>query len=84
LKSNNLNPGDKFIITADESIYGESLSDLYIKNVNTNTYTVIENPILALNVVSIEDSGKIVYLNSSIRQYDNGDYKYHILGTNNT
>ena len=43
-----------------------------------------ENPILALNIVSIEDSGKIVYLNNSVKQYNvdvnNVNYKYHILG----
>jgi hypothetical protein len=34
---------------------------MYIDN------TIKENPIIALNIVSIEDSGKIVYLNSDVR-----------------
>jgi hypothetical protein len=39
---------------------------------------------IALNLVSIEESGRIVYLNSDLLQYNktyNQDvYKYHILG----
>ena len=84
LKDNPLNPGDKFIVTANKEIYEQSLADLYTfdgKNFNIN-----ENPIIALNLVSISDSGKITYLNSDIIKYDQniGDtkYKYHILGSN--
>lgn len=78
LKNDNLNPGDKFLICADEQIYEEKLSDL----VKDNEF--VEHPVLALNVVSIEDSGKIIYLNSDIKHYDkqynDSSYKYHILG----
>jgi len=35
---------------------------------------------LALNIVSIEDSGKITYLNSDLIRYNKNNYKYHILG----
>jgi hypothetical protein len=41
----------------------------------------VEHPRLALNVVSIEDSGRIVYLNSDIRDYTKSGYAYHILGS---
>jgi hypothetical protein len=41
---------------------------------------LIDNPIIALNIVSIEDSGKITYLNSEVRQYQVGKYSYSILG----
>ncbi len=79
LKNDYLNPGDKFIITADSNIYTEAIKDLQI---NDNLF---QNPIIALNIVSIEENGKIVYLNSDVRQYEkihNGDtYKYTILGT---
>ena len=82
LKQDNLNPGDKFIITSGDDIYEEAIKDMYIDN------TIKENPIIALNIVSIEDSGKIVYLNSDVRQYKTtiGDktYKYNILGSSNT
>lgn len=78
LKNDNLNPGDKFLICADEQIYEEKLSDLLQND------EFVEHPVLALNVVSIEDSGKIVYLNSDLKQYTkqyNADtYQYHILG----
>jgi hypothetical protein len=74
------------------------LSDLFVaidKDLNTvkdTDYQPISNPVIALNVVSIEDSGKIVYLNSDIRSYEvvndykvdgtnhSAIYKYHILG----
>lgn len=82
LKNDNLNPGDKFIVCADPNIYNERLEDLWVKE--DSDYRLIDHPILALNVVSIEDSGKIIYLNSDIRQYTKNvsdvSYKYHILG----
>lgn len=101
LKNDNLNPGDKFLICSNKEIYNERLADLYIdkdsKYFNNpeddpNGFELVDNPIIALNVVSIEDNGKIVYLNSDIKQYTinnnytiNGasyedTYKYHILG----
>lgn len=83
LKDDKLNPGDKFIISSNDQIYNQPLQDLLVKDSEGN-YNPIENPIIALNVVSIEDSGKIVYLNSDILQYEKTlkgvDYKYHILG----
>ena len=75
LKKDNLNPGDKFIVTANESIYKEALQDMFYQG------SPVDNPRLALNVVSIEDSGRIVYLNSDIRDYTKGDFTYHILGS---
>ena len=83
LKDDNLNPGDKFLICASDSIYDERISDLWVKQSN-GSFNLVDNPIISLNVVSIEDSGKIIYLNSDIRKYDinhNGKtYKYHIAG----
>ena len=90
LKHDSLNPGDKFIISANESIYQERLADLQTSTENSE-YKPVSNPVLALNVVSIEDSGKIVYLNSSLRTYefnsgqdDSIKYNYHILGSSET
>ena len=84
LKNSNLNPGDKFIITAkndaEESITEEKLADLWENK--DNEFILKEHPIIALNVVSIEDSGKIVYLNSTTRQYEFNNHKYHILEKN--
>lgn len=106
LKNNNLNPGDKFLICANDDIYDEKLADLWVDRdkdyyegsgyEDPHDFELIKNPIIALNVVSIEDSGKIIYLNSDVKKYEvtKGDdkythtYKYHILGemheTNNT
>lgn len=84
LKNDDLHPGDKFIVTSDSSIYNNDLADLYKYDSETSQFVLKEHPIIALNIVSIEESGKIIYLNSDIRQYEhktNGDtYKYHILG----
>ena len=50
-------------------IYQEKIKDLYKKDAEDN-FILQENPIIALNIVSIEDNGKIVYLNSDVRQYE--------------
>ena len=102
LKNDNLNPGDKFIISANKDIYNENLADLWVDkdkkhyaglNDDPETFELVKHPIIALNIVSLEESGKIVYLNSSVRQYEVPNnytidgkqykdvYKYHILGT---
>ena len=86
LKQDKLNPGDKFIICSDDNIYEENLVDLLIKENGHFKYK--DNPRIALNIVSIEESGKIVYLNSDLLQYEEdhtvdnqtNTYKYHILG----
>jgi hypothetical protein len=101
LKHDKLNPGDKFLVCSNPSLYDEKLADLYIdkdpkhftdNSEDPNAFELISNPIIALNIVSIEDSGKIVYLNSDIKKYTHlntyqndgvsytDNYKYHILG----
>ena len=82
LKNDKLNPGDKFIIYANESISDEQLVGLEKFN-GSKFEPASSNPILALNIVSIEDSGKITYLNSDVINYEyqyNNTYRYHILG----
>ena len=84
LKNDSLNPGDKFLVCSDNGIYDQKLQDLWVKT--TDAYSLVEHPIIALNIVSIEDSGKITYLNSDIRQYEvnvgeDKTFKYHILGS---
>lgn len=96
LKNDNLNPGDKFIICSEKEILNEKLADLWIEedpkhNSGREGYHLIDNPIIALNIVSIEDSGKIVYLNGDVVQYEEYNtyktseneeitdkYRYHI------
>lgn len=99
LKDDNLNPGDKFIVCSGKELYDERLADLwvdkdakYYEKDDPKDFELTKHPIIALNVVSIEDSGKIVYLNSDLKQYvinntytQDGEeytdiYKYHILG----
>ena len=84
LRNDNLNPGDKFLISSGDSIYQECLEGL--KKTQDGVTGLVEHPVIALNVVSIEESGKIVYLNSDLKQYsvakgDNTTYSYHVLGT---
>jgi hypothetical protein len=92
LKNDSLNPGDKFLICANKEIYNERLENLLVQENGVEDFNLKANPVIALNVVSIEDSGKIVYLNSDIRHYDvqntyteddvthTDTYRYHILG----
>lgn len=82
LRDSNLNPGDKFIVYANPELLNEKLQDLEVNDVS------VSHPVIALNIVSIEDSGKIVYLNNDVRKYTVDDEtanttKYHILGKNN-
>ena len=86
LRNDNLNPGDKFIINSDTALYNEALLNLQ-KSKDNGIYQDVPNPVIALNVVSIEDSGRIIYLNSDLRDYEktistdpNISVKYHILG----
>ena len=83
LRNDNLNPGDKFLVYADPSMYEEALLDLE-RQTNNSEFFPVEHPIIALNLVSIEDSGKIVYLNSDLRKYtverNSVKNKYHLLG----
>ena len=99
LKNDKLNPGDKFLICANEQIYDEKLENLLVRESSvgkSTNFDFVNNPILALNIVSIEDSGKIVYLNNDVRTYTNthsyvdengnsytNEYKYPIVGSGN-
>ena len=89
LKEDKLNPGDKFIVMANQDIYKEAIRDMEV--LQDNTWSQVEHPAIKLSVVSIEDTGKIIYLDSELRDYtktvndetDKTDktYKYHILGS---
>lgn len=83
LKNDNLNPGDKFVICADEALQNERLKDLFVNIGGQREFELVPNPTIALHVVSIENSGKITYLNSDVLQYEtkfnNNKYKYHLL-----
>ena len=82
LKDSNLNPGDKFIVYADETIYDERIQDLCW--LNGDDFVQVDNPMVSLNLVSIQDNGRIVYLNSDVKKYEvnysGKTFKHHILG----
>ena len=79
LRNDNLNPGDKFIVSSTDSIYKEKLLDLKYQT-EEGELVQVEHPIIKLSIVSIEDSGRITYLDSSLRQYKHNNYSYHIIG----
>ena len=82
LKNDNLNPGDKYIVTSNTEVGEELLKDLYIID-DANNEQLVANPVISLSIVSIEDSGKITYLNNDVRKYESvgtHKYKYHIAG----
>ena len=66
--NNKLNPGDKFIIyDKSRKIYGES----HISDMGNISHVYGSFPKwLKIHVVAIEDSGKINYLDSTLRWYD--------------
>lgn len=87
LRDSNLNPGDKFIVYSNDSIYEERIQNMFKSNAGVFSQT--PNPLIKISLVSIQDNGKIVYLNSDVRQYEvtkmDGNnqeqkFKYHILG----
>lgn len=77
LIDNNLNPGDKYIIYVSQTDMLEKnytyLSDLG----NTDHIHGGFPKIVKLHIVSIEDSGKITYLDSSVRWYDKVKHVSH-------
>ena len=79
----NMNPGDKYIIYEEDSDNlkedGVTLSDYANTSHEHDTWPKL----LKLSVVSIEDSGKIVDLNASVKWYDN-DYYLTSLDTTST
>ncbi len=83
----NMNPGDKFIIyeeaATNESVLHENRDTL--SDYGNSVHTHNEWPkLLKLKVVSIEDSGKIVDLNASVKWYDNDYYLAHLQKNNVT
>ena len=81
LIDNNLNPGDKYIIYVSKTDMLEKnyayLSDLG----NTDHIHGGFPKIVKLHIVSIEDSGKITYLDSSVRWYDKVKHTSNTINT---
>ena len=70
LIDNNLNPGDKYIIYVSKTDMLEK-NYTYLSDLGNTDHTHGGFPkIVKLHIVSIEDSGKITYLDSSVRWYD--------------
>ena len=70
----NLNPGDKFIIyTKEQDVLNNNQNNL--SDFGNTSHRHNEWPkLVKLKIVSIEDSGKIVDLNASVKWYDNHYY----------
>ncbi len=69
LFQNNLHPGDQYIISA------KNLNGSYLSDFGNEDHLKGEFPKLwKINVVSIEDSGKINYLDSNVKWYNNDYY----------
>jgi len=67
----NMNPGDKYIIYSEDlPRNSQYLSDYGSKSHQHNSFPKL----IKIHVVSIEDSGKIVYLDSTTKWYKNNDY----------
>ena len=79
-----LNPGDKYIIYSNEkdSIKNNKLTITDIGNTSHIPGTLPR--LMRLHVVSIEDSGKITYLDTSVKWYDKGQLDYFIQNTGNS
>lgn len=77
----NMNPGDKFIIYEEASTNTSALhtNKATLSDYGNTAHTHNEWPkLLKLKVVSIEDSGKIVDLDTSVKWYDNDYYLTHL------
>ena len=80
LYQNKLNPGDKFVIYDTNN---QILSETHITDIGNTSHTYGSFPKwLKIHVIAIEDSGKINYLDSSIKWYKSGNltssYDYFI------
>lgn len=71
LYQNKLNPGDKFVIYDTNN---QILSETHITDIGNTSHTYGSFPKwLKIHVIAIEDSGKINYLDSSIKWYKSGE-----------
>lgn len=67
--SKNMNSGDQYIV------YSENLDGLHLSDYGNTSHKHEEFPkLVKIHVVSIEESGKIVYLDSTTKWYDNNYY----------
>lgn len=75
-----LNPGDKFLITSDLEANADRITDY--KN---NSKKIGDNPkYLRLHVATKDSSGRLVYLDSSLKWYKFEENKYYYIPKDNT
>ena len=71
LYQNKLNPGDKFVIYDTNN---QILNETHITDIGNTSHTYGSFPKwLRIHVIAIEDSGKITYLDSSMKWYESGN-----------
>ena len=75
LCSKDLNPGDKFIVYSDNLEDSNTVITDY-GNTSETLYTFPKE--MRISLVAIEDSGKINYLDSTLKWYGSGDNTYYI------
>ena len=85
LYNKNLNPGDQYIINVKEAGTAfinnyDNLSDFDNKSNTHGTWPKL----VKIHIVSIEESGKIIFLDSDVRWYDNisSQYNYYLTALN--
>ena len=79
-----LNPGDKYIIYSNEKNSIENNKSTITDIGNTSHIPGTLPRLMRLHVVSIEDSGKITYLDTSVKWYDKGQLDYFIQNAGNS
>ena len=77
LLQDSMNPGDKYIIYTKQNNGNISDNGNYLSDYGNESHTHDQWPKLTkIHIVSIEDSGKIIYLDSSVKWYE--DIHYYI------
>lgn len=68
--NNDMHPGDQYVIYAENTSWND-----YVSDYGNSDHQIEQFPkLVKINVVSIEESGKITYLNSNVKWYDNDYY----------
>ena len=80
IENKKLNPGDKYIIYTDSDQFLLN-NKTFLSDFNNKAEHDSEHKYVKLHVVSVEDSGKITYLDTTTKWYDIGADKYYINDT---
>lgn len=74
----NMNPGDKYIIYSN-NLFNKEQNFKYLSDFGNKSYKHGDFPkLIKIHIVSIEESGKIVYLDSTTKWYESDNNCYYI------